>query len=150
MKRLDGIALIIFCFATKRMFVVEELQSKKGIKSAGELSIPAETRNPGENISEVIQRLYLEEVGPMEEYRALMLRKEVCSFPWIDSSEVYALVTTFVDLVEQEFDGVPGDFSDVRYLGWMSLDQFFQKNLRPGVRKTLEYFKPLAREIGAV
>lgn len=141
MKRLDGVALILFCIETRRIFVVKELQSKEGIKRAGELSIPAETRNPGENISEVIERLYQEEVGPVESDVAILFRQEICSFPWIDSSQMYALVTTFVDVVEREFDGNPGDSSDVKYLGWMSMKELFEYELRPGVRLTLESFQ---------
>jgi hypothetical protein len=140
-KKLDGVALILFCIETKKIFVIRELQSKEGIKQAGELSVPAETRNPGENVSQVIERLYQEEVGPIGSSVALLLRREVCSFPWIDSSRIYAPVTTFVDVVEKEFDGEPGDFSDVEYLGWMTAEELLGCTLRPGVRSTLEIFQ---------
>ncbi|QQS61262.1 MAG: NUDIX hydrolase [Candidatus Moraniibacteriota bacterium] len=143
-KFLNGAMLALKSRETGRFLVIQELQSKKGIKREGQLSFPAETIFLGESKESALGRVFGEEVGidPPKENPEF-----IGKVPWIDRSDLRAEVFVYLAYCDEEFIARPKDSTDVTFHGWMFLDEIISQDIRLGILETIMFLKKKKKNI---
>jgi ADP-ribose pyrophosphatase YjhB (NUDIX family) len=138
-EKVRGVALLLVSISG-RIWTIEELQDKPRYgKRAGDWSVPMETNEPGETDPETLLRLLQEEAPAGTEIYSGF------GFEFLTGVDICgnALVKTYVALfVRADEENIPLPFrSEVRAVGWKTVDEILARRCRAGVREMLDAYR---------